>query len=394
MARDAGVAGNLPRMYAYRFLRDFLLVMPAMVPLQRACGLGATQILAVQAVFSIASMCFELPSGFIADVVGRRRALIAGAGCTSLALAAYAAAQGLAWFMAAEIVMALGYSLISGTESAMIFDSLRRAGREESYRRVEGRAEALTRTGTAIAALAGGALAALALRLPFAVNSATAVVMVLIALGLVEPARDALERRAPARQILRIASESLRDGRIASATVLGAGIFATGVIGIWGYLMRLTDSGVGPVGVGLFFAAFQGGSAIGAAGSERIGAVLGRGSYAVLGVVPLVLGACAIWDGPLPVMAAPLAALAWGFSTPLLLQIVNRATSSDRRATVLSVSAMAGRILFVVLAPLFGFAVDRGLGRWGFGVLALVIVISAAAAGVIRVARGSGLRSG
>ena len=70
--------GNIPRIYAFRFLRDFLLIMPAIVPVYRSSGLDATHILLVQAIFSAASASFEVPSGYLADVLGRRRALLLG----------------------------------------------------------------------------------------------------------------------------------------------------------------------------------------------------------------------------------------------------------------------------------------------------------------------------
>ena len=85
--------GNLPRIYAFRFLRDFLLIMPAIVPVYRSCGLDATQILLVQAIFSAASLLFEVPSGYLADVLGRRRALLIGAVNMASGMVAYGVAN-------------------------------------------------------------------------------------------------------------------------------------------------------------------------------------------------------------------------------------------------------------------------------------------------------------
>src|SRR5512133_611906 len=200
---------NSPRLLAFRFLSDFIVVMPAIVPVYRAAGLSATEIMLVQAVFSAAGLAFEVPSGYLADVAGRRRALLLGMAAQAAAFVAYGVARGFWAFAAAEVALAFGYSLLSGTASALLFDSLRGAGEEERYHRMEGRAEALTRLGTAIAAVLGGFLAAASLRLPFAVNAATALAGWLVVRTLVEPPRDRVAGHAPLRELLSVSREAL-----------------------------------------------------------------------------------------------------------------------------------------------------------------------------------------
>ena len=373
--------GNIPRIYAFRFLRDFLLIMPAIVPVYRSSGLDATHILLVQAIFSAASVSFEVPSGYLADVLGRRRALLLGSVGMATGMAAYGLASRFWLFAGAEVVLAFGYSLFSGTESALIFDTLKAEGRETEYTRIEGKAEAWTRVGTAAAAVAGGLLAVVWLRLPFVANTGTALVMFAIVLTLVEPPRPTLAGRASVRQILQISRESLADARLLPVMVLSSGIFVTGITGIWGYFLRLTNHGITVASYGVYFAAFQGATAAGAASATPLARVFGsRGSYALLAVIPTVLVVFAFTSAPWPVLLTPLAAATWGFSTPLLLNLLNRHITSERRATVLSVSAMLGRVLFVVISPLFGVLSDRVSDRAGFGFLAGVFAVVASAA--------------
>ncbi|HEX7599824.1 MAG TPA: MFS transporter, partial [Polyangia bacterium] len=281
----ASVASNLPRLYGFRFLRDFLLIMPAIVPVYRSCGLDATGILLVQAVFSAASLVFEIPSGYFADVMGRRRGLLTGAVLMALGMAAYGVASRFWWFALAEIVLAAGYSLFSGTESALLFDSLASTEQDSRYRKLEGRSEALTRLGTATAAILGGLLAGLFLRLPFWANAGTASLMFIIAFGLVEPPREKLTGKTPFRDILRISRESMGDRDLLPSMVLSSTLFVTGVIGIWGCFLRLAGAGVSVFSYGVYFAVFQAASALGAASSDRLARALGvRGSYGLLGL--------------------------------------------------------------------------------------------------------------
>lgn len=377
-------ARNVPRLLVLRFLSDFIVVMPAIVPVYRQAGLSATEIMLVQAIFSAAGLAFEVPSGYLADVAGRRRALLLGMGAQALAMLGYGVARGFWTFAAAEVALAFAYSLLSGTASAILFDSLRAAGDEERYHRMEGRAEALTRLGTAVAAVLGGFLAAVSLRLPFAVNTATAFAGVLVGRSLVEPPRDRLAGHTPLRELLAVTAGALRDRRLQGAMLLSAALFATGITGIWGYFLRLTGEGISVAAYGLYFALFQGASAAGAATSARISGLLGRrGSVAVLAIVPATLLACALDGSWRPIVLTPLAAAAWGFSTPFLLELLNRNIGSERRATVLSVSAMLGRVLLVVVGPAFGWLSDRFSDRAAFAALAGVFVLLAAAAGLL-----------
>jgi hypothetical protein len=50
--------------------------------------------------------------------------------------------------------------------------------------------------------------------------------------------------------------------------------------------------------------------------------------------------------------------IAWGFLTPLTSDMVNRMTTSDIRATVLSIRALGWRLLFALASPFIGYAAD------------------------------------
>ena len=393
---DAGtatrpLAGNVVRLYAFRFLRDFLLIMPAMVPVYRAAGLHATDMLLVQAIFSLATVVFEVPSGFVADVLGRRRALLIGSGLMSLGMAGYGLALGFWEFVLSEIVLAAGYSLFSGTESALLFDTLAVIGQDDRYHRLEGRGEAFTRIGTATAAILGGLLAGLWVRLPFFVNMGTALVMVLIAITFVEPPRARLGARTPLRTILHVAKVAFSNPTVLPIMVLGAAVLAVGIVGIWGSFLRLSGAGITVLSYGVYFAVFQAASALGASQSARYFDGLGRTALPVaLGLMatgPIGLAMSGAWW---PVLVTPVGAFAWGALTPWLLERQNREFASEHRATALSVSALQGRILFVVVSPLFGWLCDRHSDRMGFLFLLLLWIALLAMAGLLALRRRKG----
>ena len=103
------------------------LVLPFLVITPQARGLSLGEIGAVFAVHSAVAIVLEIPSGALADVVGRRRVLLAGASLTALSLLIFAVAGSIGTFMASVGLLAAGRALISGSLEAWYVDSLRRS---------------------------------------------------------------------------------------------------------------------------------------------------------------------------------------------------------------------------------------------------------------------------
>jgi MFS family permease len=80
----------------------------------------------------------EVPSGAVADRIGRRTALVAGALLQGLGFAVWTAAPGLAGFAAGFVLWGLGGALASGAEEALLHDGLVAAGAADRYAQVQG----------------------------------------------------------------------------------------------------------------------------------------------------------------------------------------------------------------------------------------------------------------
>jgi len=69
---------NLWKLYIYKFLSEFYLLVPILIPYYTANGLNSTQIFTVQAAYALSLLLFEIPSGYLADVIGRKKTMIIG----------------------------------------------------------------------------------------------------------------------------------------------------------------------------------------------------------------------------------------------------------------------------------------------------------------------------
>lgn len=360
MPPDAGrLRANLTKVYLYKLLGDAWLIAPVLIPFYVANGLSASQVFTIQAAYALSVLVFEVPSGYLADVIGRRRTLLLGALLLPAGVAIYAFTSGFWPFVLAELVIAVGNSLRSGSDSALIYDTLIGLGDEDRYKAFEGKAYYFSRLGSSLAAVLGGVLAAASLRLPFYVNIAAAALMLPLAASLVEPDRSRIESPRPLRDIFGVVRLMLSHPRLRPLVLLAALVMSTGIVGLWSYFLYYRELNV-PVGwFGVLFALSQLASAAGSKLAGRVEGGLGvrRGLLLVLPI-----GAGFLLLGLVRSLAMFLFVLLnlflWGYAYPVLLDLVNRRIESRTRATALSVAAMAGSLAFAFLSPAFGRLVD------------------------------------
>ncbi|MBI3259457.1 MAG: MFS transporter [Ignavibacteriae bacterium] len=184
---------NIRLMFFIRVLRWFLLVMSTMVLFYQHAGLTMQQILLIQSAFSALVVLFEIPSGYFSDVVGRKLTMIAGCALSCAGFALYSFAEGFWGFFIAEMTLGCAISFISGTDSAIVYDSLLALGKQSEYSKFEGRLMSIGNTSEGIASIIGGLLAAISLRMPFYVETGILLFTIPLAMMLTEPPRTRLD---------------------------------------------------------------------------------------------------------------------------------------------------------------------------------------------------------
>lgn len=372
----SGIRSNLWKLYAYKFISEFYLIVPVLIPYYVSHGLNSTQVFTIQATYALAVLLLEVPSGYLADVIGRRATLILGAAFMPLGLAVYAFSDRFSAFILAESLIAVANSMRSGCESALIYDTLLDLKEADEYKKYEGRAILFTRIGTAASAVLGGVAALAFLRLPFLINIATSSLLLPLALSLGEPQRIKRHARNPFLDILRIARFSFTHGEIRHLIFYAALIGSAGIIAVWASFLYYESLGISVGLFGLIFAAFQLSSALGSSRAHVIEKAIGMRKALTL---PLLIGVVFLLAGivrsPAVIPFIILYSFLWGLSFPLFLDLINRRIESDIRATVLSVAMMAGSLTYVILAPLFGRLVDASSLGKAFLVLGVCFLV-------------------
>ncbi len=353
------VSANIWKIYFYKFLGEFYLVVPILIPYYEANRLNSTQIFTVQAAYALSVLLLEIPSGYLADVIGRKKTLILGAFFLPIGIGVYAFTHTFFSFILAEFILAIANSMRSGSDSAFIYDTLIQLKQESEYKKFEGKSFYYTRIGTALSSILGGLAALLSLHLPFYINIATSAMMLPIALSLIEPQREKLKMKNPLKDILRICWFSFTHRQLRQLILFASLIMSTSIIGVWAYFLYYQSIGISIGYFGILFAVFQLSSALGSRRAHTLEKIMGQKNslFILLFIAPtfILLG---IFKTILLIPLIFFSAFQWGFSFPILMDYMNRFISSEIRATVLSVAHMSGSLSYVILAPLFGRLVD------------------------------------
>lgn len=187
----ARYARNVPIYYLFQFSTGFLIWIPVwIIFLQEERGLSLTQVGLMEAIFWIAMMLAEVPTGAVADRWGRRTSLLLGSVLFTAGTIAFAMSPGFGGIAVSYVILAISGTLYSGAGHALLYDSLRALGRTREYEKHVGRSEAMMTGALLGAALLGGPLAGLwGLQAVFLIGAATMALGAVVALFLHEPPR-------------------------------------------------------------------------------------------------------------------------------------------------------------------------------------------------------------
>lgn len=380
------------------------LLTPVLVLLAQARGLSLAQIGLVFVVHSVVVLLLELPTGGLADTLGRRPVLALSAVLHLGSCLVLLAAGGFSAFVAGAVLKGAGRALDSGPLEAWYVDTVRALDPTADITPGLAWRGAADGGGLAAGALVGGLLPGLvsstgatALAVPFAVAAALDVVYLLALLVLVTEPR----RQRPASALRRVAADlqavpgtvtgalrvSLADGALRTVLALAAlggvvlsGLELLGPVRFTG-LTGSADAAAGAFGAVL--AASYGAAALGSAASARVRLAAGGSTRTAVAAAHL-LGAAAVGLVASPAGAA-VAGTAFavfyvsnGAVWPLAHAVAHARITAAHRTSVLSAGSLALALGGVTGSLLLPRLAERTSAAVTFGALAGVLLVAAA----------------
>jgi MFS family permease len=323
---------------------------------------------------------FEVPTGIIADTVGRRASYLLG----TVTLAASTLLYVLLWrikaplwqWAIASMLLGLGFTFFSGAVEAWLVDALQATGFTGEMESVFGRGQVVTGVAMLTGSVAGGFIAQQTnLGVPFVLRGLVLIVMFVVAFRLMHDIGFTPEKGGrPLTEMRAIASDSVEYGWRVPAVkwLMVEGLF-TGGVGIYGfyalqpYLLELYGDPHAYQIAGLVAAIVAGAQILGGVAAPRIRRLFHRRTSALIataGLSTITLGLIGIVQSFWAVIGL---VVVWGLlfaaTMPIRQTYLNGLIPSRQRATILSFDSLMNSSGGVWAQPVLGRAADL----WGYG---------------------------
>ncbi len=362
---------NIIKLYLLKAVKWFMIVMPIIVLFFESKGLSLTQIMILQATYSLFVALFEIPSGFFADIYGRKNSLVIGSVLLFLGYVIFSFFSGFNEFLIAEMLLGIGGSLISGADSAILYDTLLEIKEDNEYTKIEGRTYAIGNFSEGIAGVLGGFLAISSLNMPVYIQTIVMFLSIPIAMTLVEP-KSSYKLSKSFSSIIRVVKDTFIHHRKLRWYIVYSSSIGIATLSIaWfvqPFLMEI-DTPIIYYGIIWAFLNFT-------AGTTSYYSYLFNNHnlliYISLTMIIslIMLGLNISYFGLIFII---LIYLLRGVITPNLRNLININSTSERRATVLSLRSFVIRISFAIIAPILGYLTDSYNISYVFYVLAIIV---------------------
>ncbi|UTW45563.1 MFS transporter [bacterium SCSIO 12696] len=360
---------NLVLLNSIAFTRMFMLVLPIFVPLMAHYGLNMHQTMLLQSVFAGTVLLCELPSGYLSDIWGRRQVLIIANLFGGLGFSVLLFADSFASVALFEVLIGVAFSLSSGTDTSMVYESEQALKRPDSGKAIAHQLSWMG-FGEAVAAGLTTLLMLKGYRWVLLVQMVVGWLPLLLSLALREPprTRSSLSHRENGKAIWK-AFTAQRSIPILAALFL----LVMSFIWLVAWLNQPLWLGVNldPFWFGLLWGGeclVVGLVARYAQGTHRY--LLASRRWWLLAIAVLASWAFIAHSATLAglLVGAYLAATLHGAAIPWIREGINRLVDSTYRATINSVLSTLFRGFNLLLGPWLGSLVDThgasGAGAW------------------------------
>lgn len=144
---------NVERIYLIRFLTSMLFFVPILALYLKDNLFNLTNVTLILSISAISKTIFEIPSGVIADLFGRKKTIIIAILLMIISVIFLYIGQNIVVLSVYALLFSFGKSLKSGTDKALIYDTLKEEGREYLYKKAIGIAQAVSDIGKVLGSL-------------------------------------------------------------------------------------------------------------------------------------------------------------------------------------------------------------------------------------------------
>lgn len=356
-------------------------------------GLSNFEAFLANAFFTLGMVLFEVPTGVIADTVGRRASYLLGTITLSLTTAAYfymwQVEAPFVWWAVVSTLLGLGFTFFSGAVEAWLVDAMQASGYEGELEPVFGKGQIVGGIAMLGGSVLGGVIAQLTtLGIPYVLRAVVLIALFVLAYIVMKDVGFTPDKsQRPLRAMRTIFTASIRHGfgnppvkwvMLAAPFTASVGFYV--FYALQPYLLELYGDSTAYSIAGLAAATVAGAQIAGGMLAARIRQLFRRRTTAIIVASSLSI-VTVLAMGVTQSFALALILLAvWGLLFAAVMPIrqayLNSLIPSKQRATVLSFDSLMGNTGGIVIQPALGRVADVSSYGQSFIVGALIQVIA------------------
>lgn len=372
------LALNIIKIYLMVLFQSAMVITAVYVPLLQGYGLTMAEVMHTQALFALTVAVAEVPSGYLADLWGRKNTIACGSLLCALGFGLLCFSDSYWEFMLYELILGIGISLNSGADLALLYDTqnyLNRNGVIHSNSQHIAKLISLEGLAGAVAAVLASVLMLWSLQWVVVLQAIIGVAPFIIALTLQEPPRE-ISVSGHRENAARIKLAILEKPLVLSIALALIVFNLAAIYGFWLYQKYWEARGIPVAYFGYLWAIHCIIRSLAARFANEVEALLGShgtlisvAAFNILGLAGMALA-----PGMIGVYVALILPVSRGISSVILFDGLNKRLGAEFRATVNSLVNLGFRSVFIVTGPLLGMLVDaRGVD---YSLLVLAAVFS------------------
>lgn len=370
---------NIWKFYIIKICSALFFSVPIIVLFWQENGLNLTQIMVLQSLYALMIVLLEIPTGYFADIFKRKNSLMLGGMFLAIGVFMYGLGTNFVQFLIAEVFFAFAIAFTSGADSAFLYDTLKDYKQEKLYKKIWGNSYFYALIAISVASILGGFIGKINFRYTFFATIPFAIAVAFISISLKEPKKHKMIfEKGYVFKLFQIIKQALvKNIKLEWLIIYSAVIYTLFQAALWLYQPYFKLSGLDIMYFGFVFAAFNLVAAISAKYAHKIEEKIGK-KYSLFSLLFLVGIAYLLMSNFIYLFSFCFAFLhqfVRSFSRIVFSDYINKLTTSDVRATVLSIQSMIGKLGYALLIPFIGWIADVYSLIQAFVVLGITSVI-------------------
>lgn len=371
---------NISVSYVYNFLLQLNITSAIWVLYLSFKGMSLIEIGILESIYHITGVLFELPTGVIADLYGKKFSVVTGRIVSVISCILMITSNSFWGFGLAFVLSAASMNLNSGAGEALVYDSLKSLGEEEKYKKIWGNLAFIMSLGQGMAVLLGGVLADIKFLYAYIFGAIIQIAALIAAYNFNEPPinKDYEEKQQgnPILSQLITSVKVLRTRKVVLYLILFSSLMGSLQTTVFFYSQQyFSDMSYSKTAIAIICALSSLIEAISSKYAYKLENLLKlKGTLIGVSLINIfsLIGLAFIKD--LSVVFFLLTSITGGLAFTVFSDYINSRIPSEYRATILSFDSLCFSAFMISVFPIFGILAEKNGFSITFGIIALLYI--------------------